>query len=151
MALFRLHRRTWEKNSRPLSLSRSKSRGSTTPEPAVSRKRPRAASLSEAPDGPEGVDSDEEGQEDVDDVSSPPPSHSKGKAGKKGKAVKGAESFPGGGRKGVSSGLSTIIKRAGGSTSGRTKTKARPKEKWWKELGGGASGGSKGSVRLKIG
>lgn len=39
------------------------------------------------------------------------------------------QKFPGGGRKGISSGLSTIVKRRG-----ETKTKTS----WWKEVGGGS-------------
>ena len=50
--------------------------------------------------------------------------------------------FPGGGRKGVSSGLSTVVIR--GSRSG---SDGGEKSKWWQELGGG-SGKSKGSMRL---
>ncbi|KAF9050748.1 ribonuclease H-like protein [Hymenopellis radicata] len=45
------------------------------------------------------------------------------------------EEFPGGGRKGVSSGLSTVVKRD---------TREPDKKSWWKELGAGP----KGSVRL---
>lgn len=47
--------------------------------------------------------------------------------------------FSGGGRKGVSSGLSTVVKRSG--------PRGGEKTKWWKQLGGG--GTSKGSMRLK--
>ena len=62
----------------------------------------------------------------------------------------GRESFPGGGRRGVSSGLSTVVKRIGAGGKGATPVKSKPKtkEKWWTELGGG---GSKGSIRLKKG
>jgi len=44
----------------------------------------------------------------------------------------------GGGRKGVSSGLSTVVRRGRGGVE---------TSKWWKELGG-RSGKSKGSMRL---
>ena len=50
--------------------------------------------------------------------------------------------FPGDGRKGISSGLSTIVTRGGRSGSGGSE-----KTKWWKELGGG-SAKSKGSIKL---
>ena len=96
---------------------------------------------------------DEQGGEDIPEAS--PTANHKGKK-KKGKA-KDVESFPGGGRRGVSSGLSTVVKRAGVVASSKTKTKtntktnAKQKEKWWKELGGGGSGGSKGSLRMKVG
>ena len=53
--------------------------------------------------------------------------------------MEGSSKFPGGGRKGVSSGLSTVIRRNGGSGGEKTK--------WWKELGGV----SKGSMSLKTG
>ncbi len=78
MAVYRIHRKEWEKG---------------TKQPALSKKRKK-------PD-----DNDE------------------------------PEEFPGGGRKGVSSGLSTVVKR----------DKREPvNQSWWKELGTG----SKGSVRL---
>ncbi|RPD72486.1 ribonuclease H-like protein [Lentinus tigrinus ALCF2SS1-7] len=135
MALFRLHRRTWEKNVRPLSSA------------SIPKKRPRSASVDEAPSGDEGEDEDEEVGADALHPSATSPHHTK----KKGK-TKAKESFPGGGRRGVSSGLSTIVKRVGvsGKSSreqAKVKTKAKTKDKWWKELGGG---GSKGSVRLQV-
>lgn len=52
--------------------------------------------------------------------------------------------FLGGGRKGVSSGLSTVVKRPKNSS----KEPFKPKTKWWTELG---NGGSKGSVKIKSG
>jgi RNA exonuclease 4 len=42
--------------------------------------------------------------------------------------------IPVGGRKGVSSGLSTVVKRSGSSSEGA--------DQWWKELGAGSSKGS---------
>ena len=146
MALFRLHRRTWEKNVRPLP------QGSANPPPAVPHKRSRSTMMSESADD-EDEDRDEQGGEDIPDAS--PAANRKGKK-KKGKA-EGAESFPGGGRRGVSSGLSTVVKRAGVAASSKmkiktkTKTNTNTKEKWWKELGGGGSSGSKGSLRMKVG
>ena len=50
--------------------------------------------------------------------------------------------FSGGARKGVSSGLSTVVTRRGGLRSG-----GGEKTKWWKVLGGAG----KGSIRLKTG
>lgn len=64
---------------------------------------------------------------------------------------------PGGGRKGVSSGLSTVThyhqdqKAVGGQ---KEKAKSKPKSKWWKELvgkEGSGSAGSKGSIHLPPG
>ncbi|PIL35383.1 hypothetical protein GSI_02109 [Ganoderma sinense ZZ0214-1] len=145
MALFRLHRRTWEKNVRPLPQPHSKPQGSATPPPAARHKRSRSAMMSESAD-----DEDEdrgEREEAIPDAS--PAANHKGK--KKGKG-KETESFPGGGRRGVSSGLSTVVKRVGVAASSKTKTKPKTKEKWWKDLGGGgASSGSKGSFRMKVG
>ncbi|TFK50900.1 hypothetical protein OE88DRAFT_1660039 [Heliocybe sulcata] len=63
--------------------------------------------------------------------------------------------FPGGGRKGISSGLSVIVKRSGGQKMrerGSDKPSSAAKRKsgqWWKELGDGRSKGSKGSVSLR--
>ena len=141
MALFRLHRRTWEKNVRPLP------QGTANPPPAVPHKRSRSTMMSESADD-EDEDRDEQGGEDIPDAL--PTANHKGK--RKGKA-KETESFPGGGRRGVSSGLSTVVKRAGVAASSKTKTKTKTntKEKWWKELGGGGGSGSKGSLRMKVG
>lgn len=65
------------------------------------------------------------------------------------------ESFPGGGRRGVSSGLSTIVRTnmskgvaRNGALATRTKN-ASPKGKWWQTLGGsGGTVGSKGQIHL---
>lgn len=67
------------------------------------------------------------------------------------------ESFPGGGRRGVSSGLSTIVRtNKGGARNGRSSAEAKntrpshaPKGKWWQTLGGSSgTAGSKGHVQL---
>lgn len=77
----------------------------------------------------------------------------------KGKAKKTLIEFPGGGRKGVSSGLSTVVRRsvAGSRTvadgkGGRAGGEASPtKSEWWKQLPGGApAGGSKGAIRVAV-
>ena len=64
--------------------------------------------------------------------------------------------FPGRGRKGISSGLSTIVKRGGsGSQSNGGSGPGGKSKKRSKELGGGSGGlkgfmrGSKGSMRVK--
>ncbi|TFK81791.1 ribonuclease H-like protein [Polyporus arcularius HHB13444] len=118
MALFRLHRKTWEKNARHM------------PSSSISKKRPR---------GDGGADPS---QSTVD-----PSSRMKDKGKAKPKEV-----FPGGGRRGVSSGLSIVLKRSGASKGSQerdqVKSKSKINEKWWKDLGGG---GSKGSLRLKVG
>ncbi|KII95459.1 hypothetical protein PLICRDRAFT_48417 [Plicaturopsis crispa FD-325 SS-3] len=95
MAIYRLHRKEWEKGLSTL-----------TPEHRTKRKRP--------------------AQSD-DDEDTP---------------------IPGGGRKGVSSGLSTVIKRKGSSVVTRKGTSTQGdggKSDWWKELGGT----SKGSMSLR--
>jgi len=110
MAVYRLHRKEWEKGMRPLSEHGS-----------VSKKRKRPSRTA----GDDGGDGDnEEGQ---------------------GQGPEQSNTFPGGGRKGVSSGLSIVTRRSSGSRSGGDE-----KSKWWKELGG-RSNKSKGSIRLKTG
>ncbi|KAG5651583.1 hypothetical protein H0H81_008137 [Sphagnurus paluster] len=94
MAVYRLHRKEWEKGNKPLKTKK--------------RKR-----------------TDAQDEDNVDEAN--------GKNAEKDKM----SVFPGGGRKGVSSGMTTVIRR--GSTSG-----SGEKTKWWKEL----AGSSKGSVRL---
>ena len=69
---------------------------------------------------------------------------------KKGK--KRAENFPGGGRRGVSSGLSTVIKHhhSGTSKSGSSGSKSSTGGKWWKTLETTKSAsGSKGIISVK--
>ena len=81
------------------------------------------------------VDVDAEGEQDAQPDAAhatAPPRASKRKQ-QQPRIRKEAPEQPGGGRKGVSSGLSTVIKRKD------TKTKSG----WWKDLGG-----SKGSLRL---
>ena len=121
MALFRLHRKTWEKGTRPV------------PSASVPKKRPHSASVSEsANESPSGSEEDEaDEEEDGRDGVASSSSHTK----KKGKA-KAQESFLGGGRRGVSSGLSTVVKRVGVGASGKAKTKTKNKEKWWKDFSG---------------
>ena len=102
MAVYRIHRKGWEKSIQ------------SSPKHAHPKKRKR-------------VSAEDDNVEDVE--------KSRG---------------PGGGRKGVSSGLSTIVRRGGSSSrSNGGSGPGRESKKWWKELGGG-SGGSKGSVRVKV-
>ncbi|KAI0665683.1 ribonuclease H-like domain-containing protein [Trametes maxima] len=164
MALFRLHRKEWEKDFRPLPQAAhplpaaSSGSGSDSAVDSgvpsgktVSRKRPRGPGGSTVHVDEDGED--EESGADEDEV------EDKGNGGRRGKAKakRGAEqTFPGGGRRGVSSGLSTVIKRAPargkGEKGGRVRNggggmKTKTQEKWWKDLGGGA----KGSVRMAAG
>ncbi|KAF7326910.1 RNA exonuclease 4 [Mycena venus] len=84
---------------------------------------------------------------DGDDASSS--RDNKNKSGK-GKKAKDGTVFPGGGRKGVSSGLSTVVRRgsakSGGGSGGGG---GGDKTAWWKELGSGSTG-SKGSMAVRI-
>ncbi|PCH36663.1 hypothetical protein WOLCODRAFT_167057 [Wolfiporia cocos MD-104 SS10] len=123
MAVYRLHRKEWEKGQRPdrthhLTASTSKSASiatatateeivATTESTAIKKKRKRASAE--------------------------------------------PEEFPGGGRKGISSGLSIITKRrdAGGRGKTASGSGASQKQSWWKSLGDGPSK-TKGSLSLKM-
>jgi RNA exonuclease 4 len=98
MAVYRLHKKDWEKDAKP-----------------VTQKRKRK-------------EKDEGDEEDYNDTK---PGSSK------------QTEFPGGGRKGVSSGLSTVIKRHG--PGGNNSASGTEKKKWWKEL----AGGSKASMKVQ--
>ncbi|KAI0759975.1 ribonuclease H-like domain-containing protein, partial [Trametes elegans] len=110
MALFRLHRKTWEKDFRPFP----------RPSAPSSSSRPRSTSPALA--------------------ASTSKTKAKGKA-KASPAPDDASAFPGGGRRGVSSGLSTVVKRLGGGgkdrNSAKSKSRPNPQKKWWTELSGG--------------
>ncbi|KAI8974006.1 ribonuclease H-like domain-containing protein [Trametes punicea] len=165
MALFRLYRKDWEKDFRPFSLSMSRAtqrspsrsnRAASTSmsKPIVPSKRTHCSSSPSAP-------------VDVDDVHfSAQHSAKKQKTRQEHQASTSAsenggtkDAFPGGGLRGVSSGLSTVFKQVASSHEGarvdKTRPKAKPKEKWWKELssagiGSADDGGTKGSLRLKV-
>ncbi|KAG6889539.1 hypothetical protein C0992_004799 [Termitomyces sp. T32_za158] len=93
MAIYRIHRKEWEKGNKPLPQT---------------KKRKRV-------EGMAGDADDNEGKDGMEAESS---------------------TFPGGGRKGVSSGLSTIVRRGPGVSGGQ-------KKKWWKEVLS-----SKGSITM---
>ncbi|KAJ4499804.1 ribonuclease H-like domain-containing protein [Lentinula lateritia] len=157
MAIYRLHRKEWDKGSANtlrastvIKMAKTESRHNGDDEEEidvedskidiesseVERKRKRTAG-DEDPDDPN--------PEKTTDQS---PSRSKLKTGlsnSKKKAKSRQEIFPGGGRRGVSSGLSTIVRKGGG---GSNTDSDRPKTQWWKELGNAGSSGSKGSLRL---
>ncbi|KAI0343774.1 ribonuclease H-like protein [Trametopsis cervina] len=99
MAVYRIHRKAWDKGFPRPSASGA----------ALSRKR----SITQM-DG--DGDDDDEAEEDEDAIGRVAGAHKSSRT----------ESFPGGGRKGVSSGLSVVVKRKD------TKTKSG----WWKDLGG---------------
>ncbi len=139
MAVYRLHKKEWEKGSRPLPPPSTKS--PATPTTATKRKE---------------IDESDSGSDESDDDSSHEPAVAPKPSGKD-KAKKIPTEFPGGGRKGVSSGLSTVVRRGvagsrtavdgkGGSASGAASS---AKNEWWKQLPGGApAGGSKGVIRV---
>lgn len=157
MAIYRLHRKEWDRGSANtlrastvIKMAKTKSRHNGDDEEEIDvedckidvesseleRKRKRTAG-DEDPDDPN--------PEKTTDQS---PSRSKLKAGlsnSRKKAKSRQEIFPGGGRRGVSSGLSTIVRKGGG---GSNTDSDRPKTQWWKELGNAGSSGSKGSLRL---
>jgi RNA exonuclease 4 len=95
MAVFRLHRKTWESGRRPEHAA-----------------KPGKAASADAEGSDE--DEDEDGGEE------------------------GAQLFPGGGRKGVSSGLSVVVTRRGGKPDEKRRARpaaGKPKAGWWKEMG----------------
>ncbi|KAJ3722163.1 ribonuclease H-like domain-containing protein [Lentinula guzmanii] len=143
MAVYRLHRKEWDhglnilKTSTSAKMSEAHDGDSNTVETQeneefqnVKRKGKRKRTVDE-----EGVD-----VLNAEETQSPLRSHPKSEP-LSGKQRGQPGVYPGGGRKGVSSGLSTIVRR-GGSERGGQKTQ------WWKELGSSGSSGSKGSLRL---
>ena len=120
MAVYRLHRRDWEKGNRPIHLQ-----SGSVATAGTKRKR-----------DDDAAEKEEEGN-DEEVVVNVKPSSAKEK--KKKKKVDSQE-YPRGGRKGVSSGLSTVVRRGSG--------KEKEKTQWWKQLPTVNTPGSKGSVRI---
>lgn len=127
MAVYRIHRKEWDRGHPPIV--------------SVDTGKRRKHSSSSAAVGDVEADS---GIEDDAETSSLKSTKPKGRS--KSSKDKPKE-FPGGGRKGVSSGLSTVVKRSHSSGSSGASSK---KSAWWKELGQGP-GGTKGSMRMKVG
>ena len=135
MAIYRLNRKEWDKGFRPLPLPSSTTESSTT----INKKR-----KAEGDDNDDAKVSEEE-------QSTKPSTKSKRKK---------PEEFSGGGRRGVSSGLSTIIRRGCQVEHKKYNTSISETKKsnsvktsgnWWTTLGGISSksvAGSKGSLRL---
>ncbi|KAG6831363.1 hypothetical protein H0H87_005374 [Tephrocybe sp. NHM501043] len=98
MAVYRIHRKEWEKGNKQLPQAKKRKRTEKT-------------------DGEEREEAEDEDATNVE----------------------GASQFPGGGRKGVSSGLTTIVRHGAGAATGE-----KEKKKWWKEV----LSSSKGSMRL---
>ena len=118
MAVYRLHRKDWEKGNRPIPLQ-----GGLVATAGTKRKRDDNAAKKE-----------EEGNDEGEVVK---PSLAKEK---KKKRKLNSQEYPGGGRKGVSSGLSTVVRRGPGNEKEKTQ--------WWKQLPTVTTPGSKGSVRI---
>lgn len=119
MAVYRLHRKDWEKGNRPIALQ-----GGSMATAGTKRKR----------DDDDAAEKEEEGNDKGEVIK---PSSAKGK--KKKKKVNSQE-YPGG-RKGVSSGLSTVVRRG-------LPGKEKEKTQWWKQLPTVLTSGSKGSIRI---
>ncbi len=106
MAIYRLHRKVWEKDM-------PSSRSGLSAAAGGKRKRPAS-------------DYDDQASETLDDDVPEEDQSTSGYMTKKKTATKThTKEYPGGGRKGVSSGLSTVIKR----------NDSQPGNSWWKELG----------------
>ena len=117
MAIYRIHKKEWDKDLLPLPVALN------------SKKR-------KASDEQEDTPVKETGDTDASQ--------------KPFKKFKAARQFPGGGQKGVSSGLSTIVKRSGQhpKRGASQSTGNEPKEKWWATLNPTLSKGAKGSIRI---
>lgn len=134
MALYRLHRKEWEKGYHSVAaittLSKSLGKRKTTSE-----------------------DDDLDGSESEDLLSVSSGSKKTRKRKEKG-------TITGGGRRGISSGLSTIVRRGAdrvknGKIDSSSSTHGEVKEKWWSTLAGvGPSTserrGSKGTMRISL-
>ena len=149
MAVYRLHRKEWDKGvSLPPGVTASSS----------SKKRKAPSSVVEAEDDDENDEDEDEGHNQGGDRAGKRKTQGSGEGPiylKKKKSIPTKDQvFPGGGRKGVSSGLSTVIKRRDGSALGRNDStqpkRAEKKTAWWKELGGGSSDGAKGGMSTKL-
>lgn len=160
MALFRLHKKLWESGFRAVDTSiQSKSKLSDGPMPSPtsfndSRGRKRAREPTASSTGsksrsrsPFSAPSDAALSLDVD------PTMLKQK-----RPRTTDDNMRGRGRQGVSSGLSTVVRRVGGMKEvtgkgakgkGKVVNGTKPKERWWATLSDGSSG-SKGTLRLSM-
>jgi RNA exonuclease 4 len=155
MAVYRLHRKEWEKSSlgaQAATLLANVVGKGKTPEPAGEDEHKSTHKGKGKDRGKKRkIPADEDEDEEDLGVGSPLAPSPKKKS-------KTQKEFPGGGRKGVSSGLSTIVRQKGKTeggvekgkgTGGALQKKSSVKDQWWKELGnsGGATG-AKFSLRL---
>ncbi|KIK60969.1 hypothetical protein GYMLUDRAFT_43508 [Collybiopsis luxurians FD-317 M1] len=164
MAVYRLHRKEWEKGSVSaltaslLTRMKGKGRQDGVDDSVKGREERGKGKRKRNGDGDEDGDEDGDGDRDDDNGSigfaydneepsakSVPKPKLKSKTKIKTNARPKAKLFPGGGRKGVSSGLSTVVTRiegkrggngSGGRSTSRTKTKSSSSgQQWWKKLG----------------
>ncbi|KAJ3799142.1 ribonuclease H-like domain-containing protein [Lentinula aff. detonsa] len=146
MAVYRLHRKEWDhglnilKTSTSAKMSEAHNGDSNTVETEEKKKDEEFQNVKRKGKRKRTVDEEGVVVLNAEETQSPLRSHPKSEP-LSGKQRGQPGVYPGGGRKGVSSGLSTIVRR-GGSERGGQKTQ------WWKELGSSGSSGSKGSLRL---
>ncbi|EEB88970.1 hypothetical protein MPER_12993 [Moniliophthora perniciosa FA553] len=151
MAVYRLHKKEWEKGAVGVAtamLLKTKKNSIRNDDEALSSKAKGKRKRSTESDDDES--SDDDGEEDAGEESrhrqqkrqNRQMEHKKGL-----KYEKRVKPFPGGGRKGVSSGLSTIVHQGRRVTKGAKSASSSKSGQWWKELGGSSSG-SKSSLKL---
>ncbi|KAI6044584.1 ribonuclease H-like domain-containing protein [Pisolithus marmoratus] len=162
MALFRLHKKLWESGFRAVNTSmKSKSKlnlgSSSMPSPVDftdSRGRKRARETTESAAGSQSRSrspfSAPSGAAQPPSIDPAMPRQKRLRTTDKNMDTRG--------RQGISTGLSTVVHRAGGvkivtgkgaKKKGMVVNGSKPKEKWWTTLNGGPSG-SKGTVRLSM-
>ncbi|KAH6910152.1 ribonuclease H-like domain-containing protein [Coprinopsis sp. MPI-PUGE-AT-0042] len=176
MAVYRLHKKEWDKivghvphslhvvsGAAPTMEDAANATSSSSDAKGTKRKRVEPDVDGDDKDGDEdalGSDENEEAKDGEDSPVAAPASNGKPTPLKR-KSKSKNPSDPGQGRKGVSSGLSTVVRHKGGATSinGRKGKQAQQKDlgkaskssgsggEWWKELPG-AVGGKKGSMKL---
>jgi len=145
MAVYRLHKKEWERASRHLPLPLTKLASPATTIPSILSTIPSKRKETEEP-------SESESEKDEELELNPGPSQPANTNGRSKKKAESRTQPPGGGRKGVSSGLSTIVRRQGSTVSTTSGGVGRKKVKsaWWKQLPGSGivSSRAKGSISL---
>ena len=145
MAVYRLHKKEWERASRHLPLPPTKVASPATTIPSITSTIPSKRKETEEPSESESETAE------LSELNTKPSKPTKRNGRSK---EKGGNRIrpPGGGRKGVSSGLSTIVRRQGATVSTTSGDAGRKKVKsqWWKQLpgSGSLSGRAKGTISL---
>ncbi|KAF9012701.1 ribonuclease H-like domain-containing protein [Cyathus striatus] len=140
MAIYRIHRKEWEKAAPrvPPSLHVNADAGAEGESAQKKTKGKKRKHL--------GVDAEDMGSSDEDE------DEVKAEAS----TSKRAKVFPGGGKKGVSSGLSTVVRGGdkhgkGANLKSQAVAQKNAKTEWWKELPNtGVGGGKKGSMKISL-